>query len=364
MSLKTIAPLDTDSAGSPRGLQLDRVSVAYGDHVAIQNISLAVEPGKTTAVIGPSGCGKSTTLKAVAGLNRVIRGSILLGSNDITEIPPSKRDIGLVPQSYAVFPHMSVESNIAYGLKARRVDTKRIKNRVAEILELTELTQYSERKPGTLSGGQRQRVALGRALAIDPEILLLDEPLAALDPQLRASLRRQLAEMLEAARCGTLLVTHDQHEALALADHIAVLKEGRLVQYGTPQELWDTPADAFVADFLASSYLFDVAIDEGEVIVFEGGWRIPLDDVIKVQAARQPQLLVRPTSLEIVDSDSKVAGAVDAVVTSLEYAGGRTLGVVRILEDHIAVSTQRSIQPGQTVRVRIKPGSTTLLGDW
>lgn len=344
------------------GLSVDRITVQYGDYVAVENISLGVEPGRTTAVIGPSGCGKSTTLKAVAGLNTVTRGSIILGERDITETAPSKRNIGMVPQSYAVFPHMTVSSNIAYGLKARRINPAKQKSTVGRILELTQLTKFADRKPDKLSGGQRQRVALGRALAIEPSVLLLDEPLAALDPQLRGELRRQLAAMLADAGCGTLIVTHDQHEALALADRIAILKDGRMVQYGTPEELWSRPADAFVADFLTNSTLLDAKIANGSAYLLGNHWRIPLTELEQVQDLHRSitQVLIRPTSLQIVPQRGN--DTVEVVVESVEYAGGRLQAVVTAPTGiRMTLTTDTEvIAPGQRIHVGVLPGVTII----
>lgn len=345
------------------GLLVDRITVKYGDYTAIEDISLKVESGHTTAVIGPSGCGKTTTLKAVAGLNHVHVGSIMLGGRDITEVSPAKRNIGLVPQSYAVFPHMSVGSNIAYGLKARGIDVVKQNQVVHQILEMTQLTEYANRKPDQLSGGQRQRVALGRALAIEPEVLLLDEPLAALDPQLRGELRRQLAAMLSTAGCGTLIVTHDQHEALALADRIAILEAGRVVQYGTPEDLWERPINAFVADFLTNSLLLDARIEGDTVSALDGQWTTPLSALEKVvdEQRAQPQLLVRPTSLQIApESEEHV---LVAAVDSVEYSGGKLQAVVIGPGDtNMLLTTEDMIEAGQTLRLRIAPGQATLIG--
>lgn len=370
--INTRTAVTGQSAGSVAGLNspvgeeltVDRITVQYGDYVAVEDISLGVEPGHTTAVIGPSGCGKSTTLKAVAGLSTVTRGSILLGGRDITEMAPSKRNIGMVPQSYACFPHMTVASNIAYGLKARRVDAAGQKKTVDHILELTQLTQFADRKPDQLSGGQRQRVALGRALAIEPSVLLLDEPLAALDPQLRGDLRRQLAAMLADAGCGTLIVTHDQHEALSLADRIAILQDGRMVQYGTPEELWSRPANAFVADFLTNSTLLDAKTALGHAYLLGDHWRIPLENLEQVQDLERKgtQVLIRPTSLAV--TQDRRADSVEVVVDSVEYAGGRLQAVVVAPTDvKMLLTTDTEIlAPGQQINVVVRPG-VTIIGE-
>lgn len=350
---------ETTRGGS---LHVDRITVKYGDFVAIQDISLQVDPGQTTAVIGPSGCGKSTTLKAVAGLNHVSKGSIIINGKDVTELSASQRNIGLVPQSYACFPHMTVRGNIAYGLKVRGVDSATTDATVERVLNLTQLTEYAERKPAQLSGGQRQRVALGRAIAIDPSVLLLDEPLAALDPQLRNDLRRQLANIVADVGCGTLIVTHDQHEALALADKIAILKDGRLVQYGTPDELWLRPVDDFVANFLTNSTLLDGSVADGYFHALDGTWKIPVSDLTVRQDGRaQTQLLVRPDTLEVAEQAHD--GTFAATIDSVEYMGGKFQAVARTaIGNSLLLTTHKLLQAGDTVNLAVRPGQAAILG--
>lgn len=343
-------------------LHVDRITVKYGDFVAIQDISLQVEPGQTTAVIGPSGCGKSTTLKAVAGLNHVSKGSVIINDKDVTELSASQRNIGLVPQSYACFPHMTVRGNIAYGLKVRGVDSDTTKATVERVLNLTQLAEYAERKPAQLSGGQRQRVALGRAIAIDPNVLLLDEPLAALDPQLRNDLRRQLANIVADVGCGTLIVTHDQNEALALADKIAILKEGRLVQYGTPDELWSHPVDDFVANFLTNSTLLDGSVADGYFHALDGSWRIPLSDLtVRRDEREQTQLLVRPDTLELAAEAHE--GTFPATIEAVEYMGGKFQAVVSTKTgSSLLLTAQQPLQVGETVDLTVRAGHAVVLG--
>lgn len=358
--MTTHDPAVFDGLKADQGLEVENIEVRYGKKVAVTNISLGVEPGKITAVIGPSGCGKSTTLKTVAGLNFVSAGKILLGGKDITDLSPDKRNIGLVPQSYAVFPHMSVAKNIGYGLRARKVDSARLEERVQEVLELVQLTEFADRMPDQLSGGQRQRVALGRAIAVDPEILLLDEPLAALDPQLRSDLRRQLAKIIEAAGMGTLIVTHDQHEAMALADHVAILKEGVMVQYGTPEELFERPVNTFVADFLTNSTLVDAKVEGDVVELFDGAWQVPVSAMSKQADARDPQVLIRKDSLEVVGAGQP--GSVQGTFESVEYAGGKMLTVVNIDGTRIQSETEELVSAGDTAHFAIRPGKAVLIG--
>ena len=352
----------TSAAIKGGSLVVDRITVKYGDFVAVEDISLKVEPGETTAVIGPSGCGKSTTLKAVAGLNHVSKGSVIINGKDITELTTAQRNIGLVPQSYACFPHMTVRGNISYGLKVRGVDARKRDQIVERVLGLTQLTEYADRKPAQLSGGQQQRVALGRAIAIDPSVLLLDEPLAALDPQLRNDLRRQLANIVADVGCGTLIVTHDQHEALALADKIAILRSGKLVQYGTPDELWMRPIDDFVANFLTNSTLLDCEVGDGFAYALNRTWQVPLSDlVIRSDDRPKPQMLIRPNTLQLADRADE--DAFDAVVESVEYMGGRFQAVVKTVDGiALLVATDERLSNEDTVRLTVRPGEAALLG--
>jgi ABC-type Fe3+/spermidine/putrescine transport system ATPase subunit len=339
---------------------VDGLTVHYGSAAAVESVSLDVAPAETVAVIGPSGCGKSTTLRAVAGLVPVTAGEVSLAGRDVTGLEPARRNIGLVPQNYAVFPHMSVSANIAYGLRARGWATARREERVREMLELTRLTDLAQRRPDQLSGGQRQRVALARALAIQPDALLLDEPLAALDPQLRGGLRRELAAMLAATECATLIVTHDQREALALGSRIALLREGRLVQFDTPQRLWDDPADAFVADFLAGAVLLEAELDDGHALALDGRWRIPVRDLgVRRTGHGTTRLLLRHDSLTVTkDTD---ASALAAEVTHSEFTGDGVQLTVRAGEQDLGVRVPPDARIGRSVSLAVVPGRASLL---
>ena len=249
-------------------LALRGVSVRYGDAVAVADVSLDLEPGQVLAVLGPSGCGKSTLLRAVAGLEPLFAGSISVGGADLAGVPTHKRGFALMFQDGQLFAHLTVARNVAYALKLRRTPSARLAARVRELLELVGLSGYDDRLPGTLSGGERQRVALARALAVEPRLILLDEPLSALDATLRERLAGDLREILHAAGTTALLVTHDHEEAFALADRLAVMRDGRVVQSGEIDEVWREPVDEETALFLgyarvvrgeASSRVLDAA---------------------------------------------------------------------------------------------------------
>ncbi|PWV55270.1 ABC transporter ATP-binding protein [Nocardiopsis sp. L17-MgMaSL7] len=364
MSTQATAPDTTPrpaSAGArTSGLTVDDLTVRYGSTTAVERVSLDVAPAETVAVIGPSGCGKSTTLRAVAGLVPVSEGALTLAGRDVTGLGPARRNIGLVPQNYAVFSHMSVAANIGYGLRARGTAAARRERLVREMLELTHLTDLAERRPDQLSGGQRQRVALARALAIQPDALLLDEPLAALDPQLRGGLRRELAAMLAATECATLIVTHDQREALALGSRIALLRDGRLVQFDTPQKLWDDPVDAFVADFLASAVLLDAELDDGHAVALDGRWRLPVADLtVRPTAHGAVRLLLRHDSLTVTDEEDE--SALVAEVTHSEFTGDGVHLTVRAGEHLLGVRVPPDARIGRSVPLAVVPGRATLL---
>jgi len=240
-------------------VELDNVSVHFGRTLALEGLSLAVAAGETVALLGPSGSGKSTALKAVAGFVRPSSGRIRLAGREVTDLPPAKRGIGVVVQQYALFPHLRVQDNVAFGLRAARTPKAEVTRRVAEMLAMVGMTSYARRFPRELSGGQQQRVAIARALAIQPKVLLLDEPLAALDAQLRADMLSELQKLRrEVPDVAIIYVTHDQSEALALADRIAVMRDARLVDIAPSAELYATPPSAFTASFLGGANLLPV----------------------------------------------------------------------------------------------------------
>ncbi|MFM7674754.1 MAG: ABC transporter ATP-binding protein [Synechococcus sp.] len=240
----------TATATAPSGLRLEGLGRRLGPRVILQNLDLAVAPGECLALLGPSGCGKSTTLRLIAGLDQPDAGCILLEDRDITGIPPARRQVAMVFQSYALYPHLSVERNLSLGMEIRGVDRASIAREVAAVLEMLQLEELRTRLPAALSGGQRQRVALARALLRRPKVFLLDEPMSNLDAQLREELRPQLRALLCGGTAPVVYVTHDQQEAMGIADRIAVLHEGHLQQCGTPRELYEKPANRFVAGFL------------------------------------------------------------------------------------------------------------------
>jgi len=242
------------------GIGFEGVTVAYGNTVVLESLTLAVRPGEVVALIGPSGSGKTTALRAVAGFVRPTRGRITIGEREVTHLPPYARNIGMVVQNYALFPHMRAEDNVAFGLRARNASEELVRERIPECLRMVGMAAYAKRYPRELSGGQQQRVAIARALAIRPQVLLLDEPLSALDAQIRRSMLDELAKLHRDLPSLTVLyVTHDQTEALTLADHIGIMRDGKLAAYGDARSLYRNPPNRFSAEFLGRANILPVS---------------------------------------------------------------------------------------------------------
>ena len=290
-------------------VELRGVSVRFGHTTALAGLDLTVARGETLALLGPSGSGKSTALKAIAGFVTPTAGQVLLDGRDVTRLPPHQRGLGVVVQSYALFPHLRVADNVAFGLRARRLPRREVAARVAEVLELVGMAQYHRRLPRELSGGQQQRVAIARALAIRPRVLLLDEPLSALDAALREDMVAELLR-LRATLPDTAIgyVTHDQGEALALADRIAVLRDGRLVEVAATEELYHRPRTEFAAAFLGAANLVPVEVVRasggGPVVVRLGGRELRADPTGPVRVGDRAALGVRPHRIEVRAADT------------------------------------------------------------
>ncbi|HEX7217712.1 MAG TPA: ABC transporter ATP-binding protein, partial [Burkholderiales bacterium] len=253
-------------------LELEGVRKDFGSFTALRDIRLDVAQGEFVCFLGPSGCGKTTLLRLIAGFAQAQTGRVKLDGQDVAGLPPWKRDVGMVFQSYALWPHMTVAQNVAFGLEERRRPRAEIDARVAKALELVGLSDYAQRRPAQLSGGQQQRVALARTIAIEPKVLLLDEPLSNLDARMRVSVRRELRGLQQRLGVTTIFVTHDQEEANTISDRIAVMNAGTIQQVGTPMELYERPANLFVASFLGSANILDgsagVAVPAGQKLVF------------------------------------------------------------------------------------------------
>src|SRR5882762_3060312 len=277
-------------------VRLKELTKLFGSTRAVDRVSLTIEPGSMVALLGPSGCGKTTTLRMIAGLAEPSAGEIFLDERSITRVPVHRRNIGMLFQNYALFPHMTVAENIAFGLETRGIKRAAAAERVAGALQLVQLPEYGDRMPAQLSGGQQQRVGLARALVVEPALLLLDEPLGALDKALRQSIQVELRALQRRLGVTTVMVTHDQDEALTMADRIVVMREGRLEQVGTATEIYQRPASRFVATFLGASNLFNGKVERrngGETLVSTGGALSLLVDGV-ASDARDVIVSVRP----------------------------------------------------------------------
>ncbi|MGW1379302.1 ABC transporter ATP-binding protein [Streptomyces sp. NPDC002446] len=349
------------------GIRFDRVSVAYGkrgEHTVLDSFDLTVEPGEVMALLGPSGSGKTTALRAVAGFARPASGRVLIGGRDVTGLPPYRRGIGMVVQQYALFPHMKVAENVAFGLRAQKTPRAEIPGRVAEALEMTGMAAYAGRHPRELSGGQQQRVALARALAIRPGVLLLDEPLSALDAQLRSGMLAELARLHRELPDVTLLyVTHDQVEALTLADRIAVLEAGRLRDCGTPQELYRRPRSEFTASFVGTANLLPVTVRAGGGGVDLGGRRLAVPVGAGVAAGAAATLCVRP-HLVGLGAGGGTANTLRGTVTEVQWRGATHRLYVSV-DGHRVMADVRELRAtpalGDEVTVHFAPQDAVLI---
>ena len=298
------------------GLAIEDVTKTFGNFTAVDEVNLTVAHGKFVCLLGPSGCGKTTLLRMIAGLEEPTRGQIILDGEDITPVPTHKRNLGMVFQSLALFPHLSVGDNIAYALRIRGASKEEQKNRVEELLKLIHLPGFADRPVAKLSGGQRQRVAIARALALSPKLFLLDEPMSALDAKLRESMQVELRQLQQRLGITTIVVTHDQREAMTMADLVVVMGEGKIRQAASPMEIYRKPADAFVADFIGSTNLLDVSADGGGRASILGHI---VPGLVVPAGMTKGSVSIRP---EDVHLSSPGAGALTGTVTFVRDLGG------------------------------------------
>ncbi len=341
------------------GVAVDGLTVAYDGVVALDDVSLAVDPGEFFTLVGPSGCGKTTTLRAIAGFETPTAGTVRIGGTDMTGVPPEDRQIGIVFQHYALFPHLSVRENVAYGLRFRDppggVSTA---DRVAELLDLVDLAGMGDRDPDQLSGGQQQRVALARALAPGPDVLLLDEPLSALDARLREQLRVTVREVQQALDITTIYVTHDQAEALAISDRVAVLRDGKIEQVGTPEAVYRAPASRFVAEFIGDNNVLEgtvAAVDPPTATVL--GTALPLPPDAAVSTGDAVVLAVRPEALAV----GAGAATLEATVETVEFLGDAYRLHCDWRGQPLVVTAAERVEPGNAIELGVDPGDVTLL---
>ena len=307
-------------------ITIERVSRSFGSVQAVQDISVTIRDGEFFTLLGPSGCGKTTLLRMVAGFAELESGEIRFGERRIDGLPPHKRNTGMVFQNYAIFPNLTVADNVAYGLRARKIAPAKIASRVAEALRLVHLADYDRRWPHQLSGGQLQRVAIARALVIEPEVLLLDEPLSNLDAQLRVEMRGEIRELQQSLGITAIYVTHDQEEALSISDRIAVMRSGRFEQIGAPREIYRRPATPFVAEFMGTTNLFAGLVDGQGTFIRVGDLafavvKLPIADGTKIAFSLRPEAL-RP----LVGGEAAPEGwaTIAAQLVRFEFLGAMT----------------------------------------
>ena len=354
----------TPPAGETAGqadVRLETVTKRFDDVVAVDDVSLAVERGSFFALLGPSGCGKTTTLRMIGGFEEPTAGTVYLGDQDVTGLPPYKRDVNTVFQSYALFPHLSIFDNVAFGLRRRGLGRDEVRRRVLEGLELVALAGLERRKPRQLSGGQQQRVALARALVNRPRVLLLDEPLGALDLKLRKQMQLELKRIQHDVGITFIHVTHDQEEAMTMADRIAVMNEGRVEQLGTPTELYERPRTPFVAGFLGISNLLAAhAAGDGLVRLAAGGEVRVAEGALDGRTGRVA-VGIRPEKIQLGGDG---ANALEGVVAEQSYIGVSTEYIVETAAGRVTVYVQNAAPgagpaaPGDRVALTWSPAAT------
>jgi len=360
-------------------VRLDRVTKRFGDFTAVDDLSLDISPGEFFSLLGPSGCGKTTTLRMIGGFEDVTAGRVFLGDQDVTDLPPFKRATNTVFQNYALFPHLTVFENIAFGLRRRQTPANEIRHQVNFMLDLVELPGYEKRRPSQLSGGQQQRVALARALVNNPRVLLLDEPLGALDLKLRKQMQVELKSIQSEIGITFIFVTHDQEEAMTMSDRIAVMRHGRIEQLGTPEDLYERPTTSFVAGFLGVSNLLDgevagrsddlvdVRLRDGTIVRAPAG---------TVNGATSVRVGIRPEKLRVLprhgadQSLGRTTNSLDGTVIDASYIGVSTQYLVETTDGHrMTVYAQNletsgaseGIADGEAVRLDWKPQHTFVI---
>ena len=360
----------TDPAGEGRlAIHLEGLVKQYGALLAVDHLSLDIREGEFVTLLGPSGCGKTTTLRIIAGFVEPDAGQVWLRGRDITDVPPSSRNIGMVYQQYALFPHMTVFENVAFGLRVRRLSGAEIRRRVQAALELVRLEAFARRLPRTLSGGQQQRVALARTLVIEPEVLLLDEPLSNLDAKLRRDMQLELRRLQSQLQITTVYVTHDQSEALAMSDRIAVMNLGRIEQLDAPAALYHRPRTAFVAGFIGQANLLEATVvgTEGGATRIEAGegWQLRTADSDGLAPGARVLAVVRPEAIGL--TGSPVDGAPRGEVVDVVYGGATLLyrialaGGISLLVESPNLPARIPLSHGASVWAEVPPEAVTLL---
>jgi putative spermidine/putrescine transport system ATP-binding protein len=348
----------TPSEGAPVSLQA--LSRSFGTVRALDSLSLDIAPGELVALLGPSGCGKTTALRIVAGFETADSGMVIVDGKDVAAVPAAKRDMGMVFQSYSLFPNMTALENVGFGLRMRKLNTAARVKKATELLDMVGLSPQARQYPHQLSGGQQQRVALARALAIEPRVLLLDEPLSALDAKVRLQLREQIRTLQQRTGTTTLFVTHDQEEALSMADRVGVMRDGRLEQVAVPSELYSRPATVFVAEFVGTMNRIPGDYDGVDEVTVLGA-AVPVAGERPADLTGAVDVLVRPEGLRV----EEVSGG-NGIVTGLTFLGSLTRVTV-LLSGDVQVKVDKpstaaaSLAPGTSVQVRVAAGEPVLV---
>lgn len=339
-----------------KGISVERLSKSYGSTVLFEDISFSVEQGEFMVIVGPSGCGKSSLMRVIAGIEEHGTGRVYVDGADVTDAHPGKRSLSMVFQDYALYPHMTVEKNLSFGLRSRRVSKDEIKGRVAETARTVGLVDQLDKKPGQLSGGQRQRVALGRSMIQEPRAFLMDEPLSNLDAALRVQMRTELIEFHNRVKGTILYVTHDQVEAMTMGDRVAVMNKGRFEQVGTPQQIYSQPANLYVARFMGSPRMniLEAVVVDGTITAQDMAW--PLGEDLPVQSGDRLYVGMRPESV-LVTADAAEVGAASLVgtVEYVEHLGNETIVHLRpqLGDPLVFRMPPRALRIGQTLTVAV-----------
>lgn len=348
-------------------LSVHNLSKTYDTQKVLDRIGFEIEKGTFLSLLGPSGCGKTTILRSIAGFVKPDEGDIYINNKKINEIPAHKRNIGLVFQSYALFPHMTVEQNVAYGLEQRKLSKEEIKKEVLDILEMVQLNGYKKRKPSQLSGGQQQRVALARALVIKPDILLLDESLSALDKKLRVEMQVELRQIQKKTGVTAIFVTHDQEEALTLSDKIAVMQDGKIVQLDVPEKVYEKPINTFVANFLGKANSFEGTIDKKSnyyELKMKNGHTLSFEYEMELNTKDECTVAVRPEKITL--SKEKVGLGIEGVIQFITYVGNMSVYRIESLGKILEVQIQNNsnafnFKTGETVYLDWNKSNTLVL---
>jgi spermidine/putrescine transport system ATP-binding protein len=356
-------------------IALEGVSKRFGKHLAVDDVTLSIREGEFFSLLGPSGCGKTTTLRMIAGFEVPDEGRIVLEGKDVTTLFSNRRPVNMVFQQYALFPHMSIYDNVAFGLKVKRVPRREHEGRVREMLRIVELEGYERRRPRQLSGGQQQRVALARALVNSPAALLLDEPLGALDVKLRKQMQLQLKAIQNDLGTTFVYVTHDQEEALAMSDRIAVMNGGQVEQVGSPREIYERPETAFVADFIGSLSVLELSVDEvvgayavmrlgeGERVIAVAGPDTRKGEGVRV-AVRPEQVQIEPAEADTPAGESRLEGRIAEIVFLGIYTQFHLeTGAGRVISHRLADESLGAVEVGSLVALHWAPEHASLLGD-